>query len=131
MSRQAYRLERQMPAILEGVEQWLGSFRAALVVWEMGAKQAEFGHLVVAGYRQGRSSAIASLVRTLFEGATLLSWMAIPNDPAKQAPRELQVLLQYYRRRRARARPYRRTPSNSSRPRRVQPRATRHRSLGL
>jgi|tagenome__1003787_1003787.scaffolds.fasta_scaffold20988621_3 hypothetical protein len=97
MSRQAYRLERQLPAILEGAEQWLESLRAAQVVWEMAAKQAEFGHLVVAGYRQGRYSAIASLVRTLFEDATLLAWMAIPNDSEKQAPRVLQVMLRFYK----------------------------------
>lgn len=97
MSRQAYRLERQLPAILRGAEQRLGSRRAVQVVWEMAAKQAEFGHLVVAGYRQDRYSAIAPLVRTLFEDATLLAWMAIPDDPAKQAPRVLQVVLQFYR----------------------------------
>jgi hypothetical protein len=60
MSRQACRLERQLPAILTG-------------------------------------SPIAALVRTLFEDATLLAWMAIPNDSTDQAPRVTRVVLDYYR----------------------------------
>ena len=36
-------------------------------------------------------------MRTLFEDATLLAWMAIPDDSEKQAPRVIQVLLDFYR----------------------------------
>jgi hypothetical protein len=97
MSRQAYRLEREVPEIFKGAEQWLGSFRHAQVVWEMACKQVDFGHLVVAGYRAGRYGAIAPLVRTLFEDATLLAWMAMPDDSTKQAPRAMQVLLRFYK----------------------------------
>jgi hypothetical protein len=98
MSRQAYRLERQLPAILAGADGWLGTGRAAQAVWQFAAKQSEFGHLVVAGYRKGRYSPMAALVRTLYEDATLLAWCAAPNDSEQQAPRVLRVLLDYYRR---------------------------------
>src|SRR5688572_15283259 len=98
MSRQAYRLERQLPAILAGAEGWLGTARAAQAVWQFAAKQSEFGHLAVAGYREGRYSPMAALVRTLYEDATLLAWCAAPDDSEKQAPRMLRVLLDYYRR---------------------------------
>jgi hypothetical protein len=97
MSRQAYRLERDLPAIFKGAEQWLGSLRHAQVVGKMAAKQVDFGHLVVAGYRDGRYSAIASLVRTLFEDTTLLAWMAMPDDSDDQAPRVMQALLHFYK----------------------------------
>jgi hypothetical protein len=66
-------------------------------VWQFAAKQSEFAHLVVAGYRKGRYSPVAALVRTLFEDATLLAWCAVPDDSEKQAPRVLRVLLDYYR----------------------------------
>ena len=98
MSRQAYRLERQLPVILAGAEEWLGTARAAQAVWQFAAKQSEFGHLVVAGYREGRYSPMAALVRTLYEDATLLAWCAAPDDSEEQAPRVLRVLLDYYRR---------------------------------
>lgn len=98
MSRQASRLERQLPAILSGAEEWLATARSAQAVWQFAAKQSEFGHLVVAGYRAGRYSPIAALVRTLYEDATLLAWCAAPNDSEEQAPRVLRVLLDYYRR---------------------------------
>lgn len=98
MSRQAYRLQRQLPAVLSGAKRWLGTARSAQFVWQFAAKQSEFGHLVVAGYRAGRFSPIAALVRTLFEDATLLAWCAIPNDSEQQAPRVARVLLDYYRR---------------------------------
>ena len=97
MSRQAYRLERDLPAITKGAEQWLGGFRHAQVVWGLAGKQVDFAHLVVAGYRTGRYGAMAPLVRTLFEDATLLAWMAMPDDSTKQAPRVMQALLQFYR----------------------------------
>jgi hypothetical protein len=98
MSRQAYRLGRQLPAIRDGADEWLGSARSAQFVWQFAAKQSEFGHLVVSGYRAGRYSPIAALVRTLFEDATLLAWCAVPDDSEQQAPRTLRVLLEYYRR---------------------------------
>jgi hypothetical protein len=98
MSRQAYRLDRKLPAVLTGAEKWLGSERLAQAMWQFASKQSEFGHLVVAGYRDGRYSPIAALVRTLYEDATLLGWCAAPDDSEKQAPRVLRVLLDYYRR---------------------------------
>ena len=97
MSRQAYRLERALPAISDGAETWLGSGRHGQVVGALAAKQVDFGHLIVAGYRAGRYSAIAALVRTLFEDTTLLAWLAIPDDSTVQAPRVMRVLLQFYR----------------------------------
>jgi hypothetical protein len=97
MSRQAYRLERALPAVLADGERWLGSLRHAQVVWGVACKQVEFAHLIVAGYRTGRYSATASLVRTLFEDATLLAWMALPDDSDDQAQRVMRVMLQFYR----------------------------------
>jgi hypothetical protein len=97
MSRQAYRLERALPAIGGGAEKWLGDWRQGEVVREMAAKQVDFGHLIVAGYRVGRYSAIAPLVRTVFEDTTLLAWLAMPDDSEEQAPRVTRVLLQFYR----------------------------------
>jgi hypothetical protein len=97
MSRQAYRLERQLPAVLAGAEQRLAGVRAGQAVWQFAAKQSEFGHLVATGYREGRYSPIASLVRSLYEDATLLAWCAMPDDREKQAARVLRVLLDYYR----------------------------------
>jgi hypothetical protein len=91
MSRQAYRLDRQLPAIRVGAETWLGDARSAVAVWQLAAKQAEFGHLVAEGYRKQRYSPIASLVRTLFEDATLLAWMSAPNGSADQVPGVQQV----------------------------------------
>ncbi len=93
MSLQAYRLERQLPAILAGAQDWLGTIRAAQAVWQFAAKQSEFGHLVVAGYRQARYSPMAALVRTLYEDATLLAWCAAPDDSGQQAPRVMALLL--------------------------------------
>jgi hypothetical protein len=98
MSRQAHRLERQLPTIRAGAEQWLGNARAGQAVWQFADRQAEFAHVIVAGYRAGRYAPIAALCRTLFEDCTLLSWCAIPNDSTHQAPRVLRVLLGYYRR---------------------------------
>jgi hypothetical protein len=98
MSRQAHRLERQLPRIRAGAEQWLGNARAGQAVWQFADRQAEFAHVIVAGYRAGRYAPIAALCRTLFEDCTLLSWCAIPNDSTHQAPRVLRVLLGYYRR---------------------------------
>jgi hypothetical protein len=98
MSRQAYRLELQLPKIRAGAEQWLGNPRAGQAVWQFADRQAEFAHLIVAGYRAGRYTPIAALCRTLFEDCTLLSWCAIPKDSTDQAPRVLRVLLDYYRR---------------------------------
>src|ERR1051326_7074975 len=91
VSRQAYRLERQLPAIFTGAEKRLGGTRAAQAVWQFAAKQCEFGHLVVAGHRDGRYSPTASLARTLYEDATLLAWCAIPDDSEKQAPRVVSI----------------------------------------
>jgi hypothetical protein len=98
MSRQAYRLERQLPAIVRGAENRLGGPRPAQAVWQLAAKQSDFGHLVVSGYREGRYSPIASLVRTLYEDASLLAWCAAPDAPTKQASRVFRVLVDYYRR---------------------------------
>jgi hypothetical protein len=97
MSRQAYRLERQLTAIRTGAEHRLGETRAAQAVWQFAAKQSEFGHLVVAGYRDGRYSPIASLARTLYEDATLLAWCAVSDDAQQQAARVSRILLDYYR----------------------------------
>jgi hypothetical protein len=97
LSRQAYRLDSQLPAIRAGAESWLGHPRCAVAIWQLASKQAEFGHLVAEGYKKQRYSAIAALVRTLFEDATLLAWMSAPNDSEEQTPRVKQVLLDYYR----------------------------------
>jgi hypothetical protein len=97
MSRQAYRLERQLDPIKTGVERRLSSLRSAQAVFQLAAKQAEFGHLVADGYRQGRYSPIAALVRTLFEDATVLAWMAEPEGSDEQAQRATQVLIAFYR----------------------------------
>lgn len=97
MSHQADRLERRLPRVLSDTEARLGNVRYAQVVWGIAAKQVDFGHLVAAGYRTGRFTAIASLVRTLFEDLTLLAWMALPDDPNNQASRVRRTLLQFYR----------------------------------
>jgi hypothetical protein len=98
MSRQAQRLEDPLDAIRDSAGQWLeNNDRAGQAVWLLATKQAEFGHLVAEGYRRGRYTAIAALVRTLFEDATLLSWMAIPNDSEDQVRRVVRVLVDYYR----------------------------------
>jgi hypothetical protein len=55
MSRQAYRLERQLPAILAGAEEWLGTARAAQAVWQFAAALV-YGH-------QYLSLSIVSIVR--------------------------------------------------------------------
>src|SRR4051812_45690265 len=97
MSRQAYRLARQLPTVRAGAHDWLGSARSAQAVELLARRQAEFGHLVVLGYRQGHYTPAAALVRSLFEEATLLASMAMPDDSEEQAPRAVQVLLAYYK----------------------------------
>jgi hypothetical protein len=97
LSRQAYRLDRQLAAVRSGAESRLADPRCAVAVWQMAEKQAEFGHLVAEGYRKDRYSPISALVRTLFEDATLLAWLSMQEDAEPQASRVKQVLLQYYR----------------------------------
>ncbi len=97
MSRQAYRLERQLTAIRDGAQTRLENPRAAIAVWQLAAKQAEFGHLVVEGYREGRYTPAAALVRTLFEDTTLLAWMSLPDDPGQQRDRTIRAVLGFYR----------------------------------
>jgi hypothetical protein len=98
MSRQAQRLDDTPDAIHDSAGKWLeNNDRAGQAVWLLATKQAEFGHLVAEGYRRGRYTAIAALVRTLFEDATLLSWMAIPNESGDQVRRVVRVLVDYYR----------------------------------
>jgi hypothetical protein len=53
--------------------------------------------VIADGYRQGRYSPIAALVRTSFEDATLLAWMAEPEGSDEQAQRVTQVLIAFYR----------------------------------
>jgi hypothetical protein len=97
MSRQAYRLERQLEVIHEGASERLGNDRAGMVVWQIASKLAEFGHLVVGGYRDGRYAPEAALVRTLFEEVTLLAWIEVPDDPEQQRNRAIRVALGVYR----------------------------------
>jgi hypothetical protein len=103
MSRQACRLERQLSAIRAGAEEWLGDAQCAQAVAELAHKQVDFGHLLTAGYRDGRYSAAAALARTLFEDCTLLAWLSVPryqDDDAlkrQQAIRINRLLLDFYR----------------------------------
>jgi hypothetical protein len=96
MSRQAYRLESHLESIRLGAQERLNNRRAGEAVWQVSAKEAEFAHLVVAGYRSGYFTPIAAVVRTLFEDTTLLAWMALPDDPQQQATRAIQVLRGFY-----------------------------------
>lgn len=68
----------------------------------MAAKLAEFGHLVVEGYRQSRYVPAAALVRSLFEEVTMLAWVAAPDDPEAQRRRATRVALDQFRRARHR-----------------------------
>jgi hypothetical protein len=97
MSHQAYRLERQLTAIRDGAQARLGNPRAAIAVWQLAAKQAEFGHLVVEGYREAHYTPEAALVRTLFEDTTLLAWIGVPDDPGQQRDRAIRAVLGFYR----------------------------------
>jgi hypothetical protein len=99
MSLQAYRLDRQLPAIREGATKRLGESRIAIGVWQMAAKIAEFGHGVVGEYRDRRYGAAAALVRTLFEEVTLLAWVAAPDDAEAQLRRMTRVALILFRER--------------------------------
>jgi hypothetical protein len=97
MSRQAYRLERQVDAIETGAEKRLGNARAALVISQTAAKLAEFGHLVVEGWRRNYYTPAAALVRTIYEEATLLGWINLDGDPERERDRAIRVALQIYR----------------------------------
>ena len=96
MSRQAYRLESQLESIRRGARERLQNRRAGEAVWQVAAKEAEFAHLVVEGYRGGYFTPMAALVRTLFEDTTLLAWMGLPDDAAQQATRAVRVLRAFY-----------------------------------
>jgi hypothetical protein len=96
MSRQAYRLKSQLEPIRSGAQGRLNNPRAGLAVWQVSAKQAEFAHLIVEGYRKGYFTPIAALVRTLFEDTTLLAWMSVPDDAEQQTARAIRVLRALY-----------------------------------
>jgi hypothetical protein len=57
----AYRLDSQLEEIRSGARDRLNHPRAGLAVWQMAAKQAEFAHLVVDGYRKGYFTPVAAL----------------------------------------------------------------------
>jgi hypothetical protein len=95
--RQARRLDAFLPDITDAVASRTSNVRYGQAVAQVAAKHAEYAHAMVECYRSVLYAPMPAMTRTVLEDASLLSWLALPDEPADQAQRLRRVVVHLYR----------------------------------